>query len=72
MKNILTDCNGAARPSVNKILSPGQTVVGDQGYQEHTLFDLLQAEGKSFMIQISKYLINVFMSREAFPSLFMT
>jgi len=51
-KIFLTDGNGAERPFVNKILSPGQTGVGDRGYQEHALFDLLQAEGKSFVIRI--------------------
>ena len=51
-KIFLTDGNGAERPFVNKILSPGQTGVGDRGYQEHALFDTLQAEGKSFVIRI--------------------
>jgi len=32
--------------------SPGQTGVGDRGYQKHALFDSLQAEGKSFVIRI--------------------
>jgi len=51
-KIFLTDGNGAERPFANKILSPGQTGVGDRGYQKHALFDLLQAEGKSFVIRI--------------------
>jgi len=51
-KIFLTDGNGAERPFVNKILSPGQTGVGDRGYQKHVLFDSLQAEGKSFVIRI--------------------
>ncbi len=51
-KIFLTDGNGAERPFVNKILSPGQTGVGDRGYQEHALFDTLQSEGKSFVIRI--------------------
>ncbi len=51
-KLFLTDGNGAERPFVNQILSPGQTGVGDRGYQEHALFDTLQAEGKSFVIRI--------------------
>jgi transposase-like protein len=51
-KIFLTDGNGAERPFVNKILSPGQTGVGDRGYQEHALFDSLQAEGKSYVIRI--------------------
>jgi len=51
-KIFLTDGKGAERPFVNQILSPGQTGVGDRGYQEHGLFDSLQAEGKSFVIRI--------------------
>ena len=51
-KIFLTDGNGAERPFVNRILSPGQTGVGDRGYQEHALFDTLQVEGKSFVIRI--------------------
>jgi len=51
-KIFLTDGNGTERPFVNKILSPGQTGVGDRGYQEHALFDTLQTEGKSFVIRI--------------------
>jgi hypothetical protein len=51
-KIFLTDGNGAERPFVNKILSPGQTGIGDRGYQKHALFDSLQAEGKSFVIRI--------------------
>ena len=51
-KIFLTDGNGAERPFVSKILSPGQTGVGDRGYQNHALFDLLQDEGKSFVIRI--------------------
>ena len=34
------------------MLSPGQRGVGDRGYQKHVLFDLLQVEGKSFVIRI--------------------
>lgn len=51
-KIFFTDGNGAERPFVSKILSPGQTGVGDRGYQNHALFDSLQAEGKSFVIRI--------------------
>ncbi|MBC8433299.1 MAG: IS4 family transposase [Desulfobacterales bacterium] len=51
-KIFLTDGDGSERPFVNKILSPGQTGVGDRGYQKHALFDSLQAEGKSFVIRI--------------------
>jgi len=51
-KIFFTDGKGAERPFVSKILSPGQTGIGDRGYQEHALFDTLQAEGKSFAIRI--------------------
>jgi hypothetical protein len=51
-KIFLTDGNGAERPFVNKMLSPGQTGVGDRGYQNHAIFDLLQDESKSFVIRI--------------------
>jgi hypothetical protein len=51
-KIFFTDGNGSERPFVSKILSPGQTGVGDRGYQKHALFDSLQDEGKSFVIRI--------------------
>ena len=51
-KIFLTDGKEAERPFVSKILSPGQTGVGDRGYQKHDLFDSLQDEGKSFVIRI--------------------
>jgi len=51
-KIFFTDGNGAERPFVSKILSPGQTGVGDRGYQKHALFDALQSKGKSFVIRI--------------------
>ena len=51
-KIFFTDGNGAERPFVSQILSPGQTGIGDRGYQEHKLFDSLQVEGKSFAIRI--------------------
>ena len=51
-KIFLTDGKGAERPFVDQILSPGQTGVGDRGYQKHVLFDSLQDEGKSFVIRI--------------------
>lgn len=51
-KIFLTDGKKAERPFVSQMLSPGQTGVGDRGYQEHKLFDSLQAEGKSFVIRI--------------------
>lgn len=48
----LTDGNGSERPFVGQILEPGQTGVCDRGYQDHALFDSLQAEGKHFVIRI--------------------
>ena len=48
----LTDGNGSERPFVSPILDPGQTGVCDRGYQDHALFDSLQAEGKHFVIRI--------------------
>jgi hypothetical protein len=51
-KIYFTDGNGAERPFVSQILSPGQTGVSDRGYQEHAEFDSLQVEGKSFAIRI--------------------
>lgn len=47
-----TEGNGAERPFVSRILSPGQTGVCDRGYQDHAVFDSLQAEGKHFAIRI--------------------
>ena len=47
-----TDGKGAERPFVDPITSVGQTVVGDRGYQEHTLFDHLQTQDKHFIIRI--------------------
>jgi hypothetical protein len=47
-----TDGNGAERPFVDIITSAGQTVVADQGYQEHALFDDLQTQDKHFIIRI--------------------
>ena len=51
-KIFFTDGKGAERPFVGPIISPGQTAVADRGYQEHALFDSLQAEDKSFVIRI--------------------
>ena len=51
-KIFFTDGNGAERPFVSRILSPGETGVGDRGYQEHALFDTLPGEGKSYVIRI--------------------
>lgn len=51
-KIFFTNGKGAERPFVSQILLPGQTGVGDRGYQKHDLFDSLQDEGKSFVIRI--------------------
>jgi hypothetical protein len=51
-KIFFTKGNGAERPYVSQILSPGQTGICDRGYQDHALFDALQEEGKSFVIRI--------------------
>ena len=48
----LTDGKGNERLFFSQILEPGQTGVGDRGLQDHSLFDSLQAEGKSFGIRI--------------------
>jgi len=51
-KIFLSDGNGAERPFVNMILSPGQTGVMDRGYQAHDRFDRWQEEGKHFVCRI--------------------
>jgi hypothetical protein len=51
-KIFLTHGNGAERPFVSQILSPGQTGVMDRGYQCHKCFDLWQQENKFFACRI--------------------
>ncbi len=51
-KVFLSDGNGAERPFVSMILSPGQTGVTDRGYQAHDRFDQWQQEGKHFVSRI--------------------
>ena len=51
-KIFLSDGNGAERPFVSMILSPGQTGVMDRGYQTHDRFDQWQEEGKHFVCRI--------------------
>ena len=51
-KVFLSDGNGAERPFVSMILSPGQTGVTDRGYQAHDRFDQWQEEGKHFVSRI--------------------
>ena len=51
-KIFLSDGNGAERPFVSMILSPGQTGVMDRGHQAHDRFDQWQEEGKHFVCRI--------------------
>ena len=51
-KVFLSDGNGAERPFVSMILSPGQTGVTDRGYQAHDRFDQWQEEEKHFVCRI--------------------
>jgi hypothetical protein len=51
-KVFLSDGNGAERPFVSMILSPGQTGVTDRGYQAHDRFDQWQEELKHFVCRI--------------------
>lgn len=51
-KIYFTNGNGAERPFVDPVVSTGQTVVADRGYQEHALFDYLQEQDKHFIIRI--------------------
>lgn len=51
-KIFLTGGNGAERPFVSQVLSPGETGVMDRGYQCHEKFDLWQKENQLFMCRI--------------------
>ena len=51
-KIFLTHGNGAERPFVSQILTPGQTGVIDRGYQCHKSFDLWQQDNKFFVCRI--------------------
>jgi hypothetical protein len=51
-KIFLSDGNGAERPFVSMILSPGQTGVMDRGYQAHDRFDQWQEEDHHFVCRI--------------------
>lgn len=66
-KLYLTDGNGGERPFVSQILNPGQTGVCDRGYQDHALFDSLQAEGKSFIIRIKSGTIKTVVRQNDVP-----
>lgn len=51
-KIFFTDGNGAERPFVDRILSPGETGVMDRGYQCHERFDQWQEEKVLFICRI--------------------
>jgi hypothetical protein len=51
-KIFFTNGNGAERPFVSRILSPGETGVMDRGYQCHERFDRWQKEENLFMCRI--------------------
>lgn len=53
-KIYFTEGNGAERPFVDQIFSPGQTGIGDRGYQKNKGFDSLQNKGKSFVFRIKE------------------
>lgn len=68
MKIHLTDGKGAERPFFPQSISPGQTGIGDRGYQEHALFDSLQTDGKSFVIRIkANTVITLLRQRDVAP-----
>lgn len=66
-KIYFTDGNGAERPFVDQILSPGQTGIGDRGYQENKGFDSLQNEGKSFVFRIKENTVKTVISEYETP-----
>jgi len=49
IKIFLTNGKGAERPFVNQLLSPGQTGVGDRGYQKHVLFICCRLKAKALL-----------------------
>jgi hypothetical protein len=53
-KLFLTKGNGAERPFVSKIITPGQTGVLDRGYQAHHLFDQWKQDGCHFVCRIKE------------------
>jgi hypothetical protein len=66
-KAFITDGNGAERPFVNQILEKGQTSVTDRGYQCHKTFDLIQAEGKSFICRIRENTTKTILKQNSIP-----
>lgn len=61
----LTDGNGGERPFFSQILDPGQTGIGDRGYQDHARFDSLPLEGKHFVIRIKAKTIKTVVQQNA-------
>jgi len=66
-KLYLTDGKAGERPFVSQILDPGQTGVCDRGYQDHSLFDSLQAEGKGFVIRIKSNTVRTVIHQNDVP-----
>lgn len=64
----LTDGKAGERPFVSQILDPGQTGVCDRGYQDHVLFDSLQAEGKYFIIRIKANTVILLVRQNTIPT----
>ena len=64
-KIFLTSGKESERPFVEQILAPGETAVGDRGYQSHHGFDQLQAAGKHFVIRIKENTITTCL--ESYP-----
>lgn len=67
-KLYLTDGKSGERPFVSQILDPGQTGVCDRGYQDHALFDSLQAEGKGFIIRIKSNTAKTLVTQNNVPA----
>jgi len=51
----LTDANRDERTFVSQLLQPGQTGVMDRGYQQYSLFDRWQSEGRHFICRIKAH-----------------
>lgn len=64
----LTDGKGNERPFFKQIINSGQTGIGDRGYQDHDLFNSLQAEEKYFVIRIKANTIKTLIRHNAIQS----
>jgi hypothetical protein len=64
-KICFTDGKGAERIFVDPFTLPGHTVIADRGYQEHALFDHLQAQSKHFIIRIKGNTIKIVVKENA-------